>query len=664
MKKIIKLTLIAFLALGTVSCVDFLDVVPEGDATIYNAFSNRGNAERFLFTVYSYLPRFGDISAPNFFVGDEHWTLPPGVGQIQASMNNFAAGNGMDAWNISRGYQETSAPLLNFWDGGVPGGVAARSGIGLWRGIRDAHIFLENIHRPQDLDPAERYRWMAEVRFLKAYYHFFLLKLYGPIPIMREMIEVGAPVEDVRVFRDPVDEVVEFIVETLDSAMEWLPLTIINPAAEMGRITRPIAAAVRAQVLMFAASPLMNGNPEFADIVDSRGVHLFPRTFDPAKWVRAAEAAREAIDIAHEAGHRLFTFADPLHISETTRTIMSINGAVTERWNDEIIWGETRAHFAGGRHAIQAFAAGRPIGLGQILALTAGTASLLAVTLDVAEQFHSSNGVPIEEDNSYFWANNFANRHSVTTIPDEGINRHILDVGQRTAYLHLNRELRFYSNLTFNTSRRYAIGMPNDDAALWRFNLLGGTHGGDIGGGYYSITGYLNNAVFSFRNGLSPAPNSLLSVVRYAFPIIRLADLYLMYAEALNETLSAPTGTVHHYVDLVRERAGLDGVVVSWAQHSRYPNRPLTQEGMREIIRRERLIELSGEGGRFWDMRRWRIHRSEEVRGWNVHGRTPEEFYQVTVLFHRPRQTVRDFLWPISTHAIIRNPNLMQNPGW
>ena len=652
MKKIVKFALIAFLTLSIHSCNEWLNVIPEGEPTIENAFNNRAQSERFLFTVYSYLPIFGDIAAPGFFAGDEHWTIPLGTGSIDNRLNEWSMRNGMDAWRISRGEQTNVNPFLNFWDGG-------RGGNNLWIGIRDAHIFLDNIHRPQDLGSMERDRWIAEVTFLKAYYHFYLMKLYGAIPIMRTLTEVHAPIEEIRRFRDPVDDVVEFIVETIDRAMENLPLTIVEQAQEMGRITKPIAAAVRAQVLLFAASPLMNGNPYLANIVDSRGVHLFPREFDHSRWERAAEAAREAIDIAHEAGHQLFEFTEFLpNISETTRTLLSIGGAVTERWNNEIIWGETRANTRDG-HGLQAFAAPKAPGRGHWFAR-----SLLAPTLDVAEQFHSSNGVPIEEDNSYFWTNNFLHRHSITTIPDEGINRHILDVGQRTATLHLNRELRFYGNLFFSRGTRYQIGMLNDEADLSRFNFLAnsGVPGGRTGAGEdFSITGYLNRAVISARTSIT---NTALTPHRFSFPIIRLADLYLMYAEALNESLPAPTGTVHYYVDRVRERAGLEGVVTSWAQHSRYPNRPLTQEGMREIIRRERLIELSGEGHRFWDKRRWMIPLLQEVRGWNTFGETPEEFYQVTVHFVRPRQTFRDFLWPINTNAIVINPNLMQNPGW
>src|SRR3546814_8247261 len=84
---------------------------------------------------------------------------------------------------------------------------------------------------------------------------------------------------------------------------------------------------------------------------------------------------------------------------------------------------------------------------------------------------------------------------------------------------------------------------------------------------------------------------------RYAFPIIRLADLYLYYAEALNETKQTPDAEVYEYIDLIRARAGLEGVVYSWAAHSRIPNKPTTKESLRDIIHRERLIEMSFEGG-------------------------------------------------------------------
>lgn len=137
-----------------------------------------------------------------------------------------------------------------------------------------------------------------------------------------------------------------------------------------------------------------------------------------------------------------------------------------------------------------------------------------------------------------------------------------------------------------------------------------------------------------------------------------------MYTEALNETMSTPNNEVFHYINEVRKRAGLEGVKESWSKYSKYPNKPNTREGMREIIRMERLNELAGEGKRFWDMRRWKESLPTEIRGWNVKGETASTFYRVSTLYQRTKFTYKDFLWPLKVEAIQKNPNLVQNPGW
>jgi hypothetical protein len=91
--------------------------------------------------------------------------------------------------------------------------------------------------------------------------------------------------------------------------------------------------------------------------------------------------------------------------------------------------------------------------------------------------------------------------------------------------------------------------------------------------------------------------------------MLRMADLYLLYAEAVNES-EGPNGAhssdMFRYIDLVRSRAGLPGVKKAWDDYSDTPGKYNTQAGMKEIIHRERLIELSFEGQRFWDLRRWK----------------------------------------------------------
>lgn len=80
----------------------------------------------------------------------------------------------------------------------------------------------------------ERTRWIAEVKFLKAYYHYYLFMLYGPIPIMDTNIAVDASQDEVRRYREPVDDVVAYISNLLDEAYKDLPSKITDPGQEMG----------------------------------------------------------------------------------------------------------------------------------------------------------------------------------------------------------------------------------------------------------------------------------------------------------------------------------------------------------------------------------------------------------------------------------------------
>lgn len=641
MKKI-YLYIITFALLWTnYGCSDYLNIVPEGIASMDNAFSNRTNAHKFLVTCYSYLPSFEEPNnSVGFLGGDEFWLLPKGTSVETNRINETC-------WEIGRGTQNSNNPYLNYWDGG-------NNGTNLWRAIRDCNIFLENIHKPQDLEEYDRVRWIAEVTFLKAYYHFYLIQLYGPIPIIDKNVPVNGTQEEVRLFRNTFDECTDYVVNTINSCMNELPLQIENPAAEMGRITRPIAAAVKAQALLFAASPLMNGNPDFAKVKDRRGIFLFSQKEDATKWVKAAEAALEAINIAKEGGHKeLYKFKEPILVSDATKQLLSISEAVTDKWNTETIWGATRP-----TNHLQSLSMAK---LGQ-KNNNWQAFSLLSPTMAVVENFYSSNGVPINEDNSDYWTNNYASRFSPTTVPDEGINKFILEIGGTTAKMHLNRESRFYSDLFFDRGAVYMAGLINDNqATLYKTHFLGVEYSGKNGSADYSGTGYLARKLVGYRSSLTV--DNWVSY-RYAFPIIRLADVYLMYAEALNETMASPNKNVYEYIDLVRERAGLEGVVDSWRLYSKNPTKPASKEGMRDIIRKERLNELALEGKRFWDLRRWKTPLASTVKGWNVKGKTPAEFYRETVLFERPNYYFRDYLWPLKISTVLQNSNLEQNPGW
>ncbi|MDR1223574.1 MAG: RagB/SusD family nutrient uptake outer membrane protein [Tannerella sp.] len=642
MKKI-KNTVLLIVTVLLTSCADYLDIVPDDVATIEHAFTDRVSAERFLATIYSYMPRIGDYSVdPAIQTSDEFVVVENAYYDRSRYWGN----------RVKLGSQNSNEPLLNFWNG-------ANGGRGLFVALRECNIFLENINNVgPDLYEDEKERWIAEVTFLKAFYHYYLLRLYGPIPLIKENKSIAADVQEVKVYREPVDECVDYIVGLCDGAMENLPLDITNIVAEAGRITRPMAAMLKAEVLVLGASPLFNGNNDFNTLVDNRGIKLFGETEDPNKWSRAAEACKEAIDMAHKAGIRLYHFNDSrFQLSEETRRGMSIRGAVTMRWNEELIWGnpvntandlQSNAFTYMKFEDIQANALGVELG----------------ASFSMAELFYSKNGVPVNEDPSY----NYAGRYDVVTVGDD--HYYYIKEGLTTAVLNTNREPRFYASLGFDCGYWYGngrtkdVGTGNDTETPWIMRMKAGEVSGKSGDIRYTRAGYFAKKLVNFET--ATAANGSLSTTRYTFPIMRLADLYLLYAEALNESLEAPNSEVYEYVDIVRERAGLKGVVESWRDHSNLPDKPLTRTGMRDIIRQERMIELCFEGRRFWDLRRWKlahVYYNQPERGWNVSQTATEDYYQV-IIFNQLEFSTKQYLWPVRENELRKNINLVQNPYW
>jgi hypothetical protein len=96
-------------------------------------------------------------------------------------------------------------------------------------------------------------------------------------------------------------------------------------------------------------------------------------------------------------------------------------------------------------------------------------------------------------------------------------------------------------------------------------------------------------------------------------------------------------------------------------------NKPARKDGMREIIKRERLIELSFESQRFFDLLRWKDamqYLNEPVRGWNFQGASPDTYYVVTTYWDQRVFNSRDYFWPLRLETLQINSNLKQNPGW
>lgn len=641
MKTLHKIILAITLLISFGSC-NYLDIVPDNVATIDFSFRNRTAAEKYLFTCYSYRPPIGSANTD------------PGMNGCDDTWNLYEYGSNWANAQIARGYQTSNSPTLNFWDG-------QNSGKPLFNGIRDCNIFLENIDLVRDLPDYEKKRWVAEVKFLKAYYHYYLMRCYGPIPIIDKNLPISAGVAEVQIYREPIDMVVTFITGLMAEAARDLPnASEIIEGTEAGRVDKLAALGIRAQVLLFAASPLFNGNTDYANMIDNRGTVLFPQTYDANKWKLAAEACKQAIDTCIIQKKALYDQVDPQAVlsPDPFKQEVKYRQAICDRWNKELIWGGTNNDC----NYLSSEAQAKIMTINAELFQTARPE--WAPTLKMAGIYYSNNGVPIEEDNQ--WQNNgwYDNRFKVRPEVSSGGDIYYVQSGMQTVYLHYNRESRFYASLGFDKGVYFGNGYYSFPSNVKYCNFFNKAISGRQSSSCYSITGYSAKKMHNFKN--SQTATSAMTYEYFPFPVLRLADLYLMYAEALNE-FSGPSAEAISYLDLIRARAGLKGVKESWLNYSNKPNKPDTKDGLRQIIHQERNIELAFEGKRFWDIRRWKEINvlNEQPLGWNIFGETSDDFYKIVSVAQIPvKATVKDYFWPIKESNLSVNKNLLQNYGW
>lgn len=628
-----KLYFIIALAGALFQGCDYLDIVPDDTPTLDHSFADAVTTENYLFTCYAGLPAEAAIGTnPAFLSGDEFWSWESLIKYPEET-------DIYKAWMIARGEQNTNSPYLNKYENG-----------GLWTTIRKCNTFIERVDKVKGMREIDARQWKAEAKVIKAYCHFYLMRMYGPIPLAKENLPIDADPETVRFKRDTWDECVNYVVQLLDEAAPDLPITIFARIEDLGRMTRTIALSLKAKVLLTSASPQFNGNPYYNDFKNKDGERLFGDE-DPAKWAVAAEACKEAIALCEgaEANMKLYQYVSLSEIPDMLRSEYTIRGSATDKeWNSELIWGSVISP-GGMQKYVQAYLDPDKLQVGGHMHL------VLSVNKKVAAQYYTSHGVPGEEDKD--WIGRDLEAMRTPTEEEKAVIR------GATAQFNFDREPRFYASLGFDRGIWYGSGRSDSNPFILQ-GLFGQTSN-STQAERCCVTGYWAKKLVNMES--QQTNKTSYSARAYPWPIIRLADLYLMYAEALNEAGgSAPQQEVYDYVDKVRIRAGLEGVKESWRKYATNPTKPNTKDGMREIIQRERLIELSLEGHRFWDLRRWlktAEYMAKPVTGWDCMQKTAENYYKEKVIAMQTF-TARDYLWPLSISLINKNPNLVQTIGW
>jgi len=639
MKKMKKYIFLLFLPLIS-SCSDYLDVVPDKTQDISQLFERREAAYKALSTCYHYLPQEDGVYSTYAFASDE-LTTPisqetPGV-------------------ELMRGKQTADNPLMGLWDETYPYG---RTQYSLWDGIRSCNTFIENIDLVKDMTAEDKSSWKAEALFLKAYYHFLLFRQYGPIPIADKNLSLTATVDQVRVKREPVDKVIDYIVASIDQSIENLPLR--NTASnELGRIDQVIAYAIKSRVLLYAASPLYNGNAVFYDTFkDKDGVKLFNTVYDKNKWKLALDATEKAIEMASANGIKMYEYSGSIPTFDTldykqpeVKALYNYRYMFCDKWNSELIWGNSDPVDNGDWWSLQAAA----MMINPDASAQAAAWQWVSPTIQVVEAYYTKNGLPINEDLTF----NYDKRYGLSRVGDDDKYHATTGASVMIPRLHLGREPRFYASIGFDR------GIYRMWGGKWNLEMKKGEKHGRRGNtNDYVITGYVLKKI-CHPNSEGDAYNKLIV---YPWPIIRMAELYLNYAEAYNE-FYGPDQKVYNALNKIRTRSGVPTVEEAWGNPllAKTVDKHKTYEGLQEIIRQERQIELAFEGQRNFDVRHWKEadkYFNQPVKGWSVDGTTTNTFYQVKEVGQRSFITPRDYLHPIKYDEIVVNSNLVQNPGW
>ena len=602
------------------SCVDYLDKESDTELTLPMVFEDKTRTEGWLANVYSHVP-------------DPYWGYARKLGWDILSDDMTAS----ERW---RQWDWKVIPMLlgewtpsTDWDGNYWSRLPQL--------IREANIFIENVHPlpDQGISATEVTYMKAEMRFMIAYYYYLLSNTYGPVPFKPNYI---APTDfnlaDLMEGQRPYYEVVDWVDKELKEVAEILPAKYTE-ARKYGRATSIMCLAVRARMLLFAASPLVNGNPDYANHKNKDGENLFSTTADKTKWAYAAQACKELIDAAEAAGHKLYTEKND---DGTIDPFMSYQNLFLTRYDE----GNTEILFArpGGseygeyeKHATPA-ASGGSGGLG--------------VTQSLVDAFFIENGLPINDDNSEYVETGYSVSDETrdNTVWDTEVNGGAISK-KNTYNMYCHREPRFYITVSYNNS--YFTQEKRE------FNFFNGSadnpHTHDA-----PQNGYL------IRKKISPDLNVKQGTYKYRPGIVyRLGEAYLNYAEALNES-DPGNGDILVYLNKIRERAGIRQYTTG-ATDDNFIHVDLNDQAeMRKLIRAERRVELSCEGIRYDDLRRWKEAENVlngDFYGMNFSGKDNSSFYVRTPYLKRVYK--KAYYWfPIHQSEIDKNDKLVQSPYW
>lgn len=655
-KYIFRCLLAGGLSLSTYGCSDiafgesFLEKEPGGDITIDTIFSSKMYAERALNSAYATL-RTGltvhsSASDNNNYeyqaAGDKlGWDNLDALTDIINSHCNWGGVYGTYYAGQYNAETENSSSDTKF--GFNPSQDAS------WTGIRKGYLYINNVDRVPDMTDAEKKIRKGEARMIIACQYHELMRHFGGVPLLTTDIQAGNDMAT-DYSRQTLEKTVDHIIGLCDQAADELPWTV--DAANDGRFTKASAMALKIRVLLIAASPLFNANtpylamgqPTSANIgkIPTENVEkmVWYGNYNQNRWEKVIAACKAFIDENELNGnpYTLVTSASPT----TAGYRDAFSRCYADRHNGEILiatcrttrtFGELYHRMYFGPSSDINGNTGRGYGGG-------------CITLNFVDMFPYVNG---EKASYQTWLDN---NGSIGTLDNNPF---------------VNRDPRLYESIMIAGD-----SFQGRVAEMW----VGGRERG-AADNPRAITGFCSRKYLwdyneaTFHNKPS----------NYAY--MRLPEVYLAYAEALNET--GHKSEAYIWLNKVRNRVGLidmNDALLARLQGNKtlpaYPEAPtLGDAQLREEILDERAREFAFEEVRWFDIVRWKREDifTKELKAITIMpesgsveaGNLRLSYSQPSVEEARYWKTNFNPKWYLSafpSNEINKGYGLVQNPGW
>lgn len=655
--------ILSAIILSLLSSCNFLNVSEDyfsDEISSDSLFANSRNAEAYMWDISRMFPDEGRLIDTNpatvgYLATDEAFSTAPADVSISFTMGEITPNNLTDFFGR---YQNN------------------------YRAIRRCNTLMQHMAEIPDLTAEKRATMLGYTHFMRGYAYYRLLVDWGPAILLGDdVLDNNQELSYYDRSRGTYDETVDYVCSEFEEAAKYLPLQ--QTLMEFGLPTKGAAYGLIARLRIYQASPAFNGGTEAKRCFGSwkrksDGIFYVNQTYDEKRWAVAAAACKRVMDLKN-AGRPMYK----LHTVESSTETPALAKGITKDPDYYKSWPEGAADIDP-LHSYADMFNGESVIPSNSEWIWARYSNEIAEatrmsfplhlsgwnhncpTQKVVDAFRMFDGRNIDDS-----SNDYPYSEEGFTTKQKTFSGYRLNSGVFNMYN--NREMRFYASIGFSecfwpmTSSTTA-GDYNQTITYY-YDSPDGKQNSDHD---YPATGYV---IKKFIHPSDAWAGTNAHRMKKAYPMIRYADVLLMYAEALNnltQHYSIELGGTTYNVDRnteeirlafnqVRHRAGLPGLS---EQELANPDQ------IQKLIEQERMVELLFENARYYDVRRWGIYEqmeSEPIMGMNMDG-NKDSFYR-RVVPSTPRIGKRIvnrklMFLPLPDSEVRKMPLLDQNPGW